>query len=66
MTTVANKFETKLKILDQYKYDAVTDQTELLWHCLKCGELIHRKTGLPEHCPSCGASQREFALIEED
>ena len=60
------KFITKLKILDQYKYDAVTEQTELMWHCLACGELIHRKQGLPERCPSCGAPQRDFALIEED
>ncbi len=49
-----------------YKYDAVSESTELLWRCSKCGELIHRKEGLPEKCPSCGASRREFALVEED
>lgn len=59
-------FTPKIKILDQYRYDAVLDQTELMWRCAKCGELMHRKDGLPEHCPSCGAPQREFALVEED
>lgn len=52
--------------LANYQYDAVAEQTELLWRCSKCGELIHRKEGLPEACPSCGASRREFALVEED
>jgi len=52
--------------LDPYDYDAVTDSTELLWRCGKCGELIHRKEGLPEKCPACGAPSREFALVEED
>jgi rubrerythrin len=60
------KFDSKLKILNQYQYDAVTEQTELLWRCSNCGELIHRKEGLPGHCPSCGAPRRDFALIEED
>jgi len=55
-----------VKILDRYQYDAVLESTELMWRCSNCGELIHRKMGLPEHCPSCGASQREFALVEED
>jgi len=49
-----------------YQYDAVSDLTELLWRCSKCGELIHRKEGLPEQCPSCGAPRQEFALVEED
>lgn len=59
-------FIPKIKILDQYHYDAVLEETELMWRCSKCGELVHRKDGLPEHCPSCGASQNEFALVEED
>ena len=59
-------FTPKIKILDQYHYDAVTEETELLWRCSKCGELMHRKEGLPEHCPSCGAPRKEFALVEED
>jgi len=49
-----------------YHYDAITDDTELMWRCGKCGQLIHRKEDLPEKCPSCGAPRREFALIEED
>lgn len=60
------KFESKIKILNDYKYDAVTEQTELMWKCDLCGEMIHRKEGIPEHCPSCGAPQREFVLVEED
>jgi rubrerythrin len=64
--TIATKFVPKMKILNNYNYDAVTESTELMWRCGKCGELIHRKEGLPEKCPSCGAPQREFALVEED
>jgi rubrerythrin len=60
------KFIPKLKILNDYRYDAVTEQTELLWRCWGCGRLSHRKDGLPAACPSCGASQREMALVEED
>lgn len=56
----------KLKIVDNYQYDAVTESTELMWRCGKCGELVHRKKGLPEKCPSCGAPQTEFSLIDED
>lgn len=60
------KFVAKVKILENYRYDAVTESTELMWRCGKCGELIHRKEGLPGQCPSCGAPQREFTLVEED
>jgi rubrerythrin len=60
------KFTPKIKMLNNYLYDAVTEQTELMWRCSKCGELIHRKEGLPEKCPSCSAPQREFSLVEED
>jgi len=60
------KFIPKIKILDDYRYDAVTARTELLWRCSRCGELLHRKTGLPDSCPSCGAPHRDFALVEED
>ena len=56
----------KTKILENYQYDAVLESTELMWRCSKCGHLVHRKEGLPEKCPSCGAPQREFALVEED
>ena len=64
--TTGVKFIPKIKILDQYHYDAMVDQTELLWRCSKCGELMPRKNGLPDRCPSCGAPHREFALVEED
>jgi rubrerythrin len=60
------KFIPKIKILNNYHYDAVAEFTELMWRCSKCGQLIHRKDGLPEKCPSCSAPQREFALVEED
>jgi rubrerythrin len=59
-------FTSKLKILTQYQYDAVSDRTELMWRCFQCGELVHREGGLPEKCPSCGAPQREFTLVDED
>ena len=60
------KFEPKIKILNNYKYDAVTEQTELMWRCTHCGELMHRKCGIPEHCPSCHGPLRDFELVEED
>ena len=56
----------RVQLPGEYRYDAVSESTELLWRCSRCGELIHRKEGLPEKCPSCGAPQREFALVEED
>jgi rubrerythrin len=60
------KFMPKIKMLNNYKYDALSDQTELMWRCSKCGQLRHRKDGLPDQCPSCRAPHREFALVEED
>ena len=64
--TTALKFPTKTRLLNHFEYDALTDQTELLWRCSHCGELIHRKDWLPGRCPSCDAPQREFNLVEED
>ena len=49
-----------------YHYDANLDQTELLWKCLRCGELIPRSFKLPDFCPSCGARKTEFVLNDED
>jgi rubrerythrin len=60
------KFESKIKILHQYTYDADSDLRELLWRCGQCGLLSHRKCGVPDYCPSCAAPHREFALVEED
>ncbi len=60
------KFIPKIKILNNYQYNAISELTELMWRCSKCGQLIHRKEGLPEKCPSCSAPQREFALVDED
>lgn len=56
----------RVQLPGEFQYDAVSESTELLWRCSRCGELIHRKEGLPEKCPSCGAPQRDFALVEED
>lgn len=64
--SVEAKSMSKVNILKNYQYDAVLESTELMWRCSNCGQLIHRKEGLPEKCPSCGAPQREFALVEED
>jgi rubrerythrin len=60
------KFNPKIKILSDYQYDAVSEHTELMWRCSHCGELIHRKEGVPEHCPSCFGPLRDFSLVEED
>ncbi len=66
MTITTPHFDAKIKILTDFKYDAVNEQTELMWRCDLCGELVHRKDGLPLHCPSCHANQNEMALVEED
>ena len=60
------KFAPKIKNPHAFEYDAVSDLRELMWRCSKCGQLIHRKEALPEKCPACAASRREFALVEED
>ena len=60
------KSAPKTKTPRHFEYDAVSDLRELMWRCSKCGQLIHRKEGLPEKCPACSASRREFALVEED
>jgi rubrerythrin len=43
---------------------------ELIWKCLKCGNLWpHREEDIdhpPEKCPSCGAPAQELELVEED
>ena len=50
----------------KYKYDAPADQTELLWKCLRCGELKPRNKWVLGPCPSCGAPKSQFVLVDED
>jgi rubrerythrin len=49
-----------------YRYDAPSDQTEILWKCLGCGELKPRNSWIPGPCPSCGAPISQFVLVDED
>lgn len=49
-----------------YRYDADHDQVEILWKCLRCGELMPRGSHPPDICPSCGARKTEFVLVDED
>jgi rubrerythrin len=42
------------------------DTMELMWRCGQCGEMGHRKDGVPEKCPSCGASRGEIEFVTED
>ena len=49
-----------------YRYDANRDQVEILWKCLRCGELMPRGSKIPDVCPSCGAPKTEFVLLDED
>jgi hypothetical protein len=51
---------------DYYGYDAVTDQTEILWKCLICGELKPRNRWILRDCPACLAPKSEFVLVDED
>jgi rubrerythrin len=50
----------------EYHYDANQDEVEIVWKCLKCGELMPRGAGVPDVCPSCGAPKTEFVLLDED
>lgn len=43
-----------------------THSMHLIYRCLECGALMSRNDGVPEQCPHCGASSREFALHTED
>ncbi len=49
-----------------YRYDALTDEVEILWKCTRCGELMPRAKGILEVCPNCGAPKEEFVLVDED
>jgi len=49
-----------------YRYDANQDQVEIIWKCLRCGELMPRASTVPDVCPSCGAPKTEFVLLDED
>ncbi len=49
-----------------YRYDANKDQVEIIWKCLRCGELMPRTASVPDVCPSCGAPKTEFVLLDED
>jgi hypothetical protein len=51
---------------DNYSYDAMTDKTEILWKCLKCGELKPRNKWVLGDCPACGAKKLQFVLVNED
>ena len=43
-----------------------TAALELVWRCLRCGELWLRQDPPPEACPNCGAPPEEFVLVTED
>jgi len=43
-----------------------TAQLELIWRCLICGYVWHRKEPLLQKCPNCGAPKEEFVLVSED
>ena len=43
-----------------------TAALELVWRCLRCGELWLREDALPAACPNCGAPREEFVLVSED
>jgi rubrerythrin len=43
-----------------------TAALELVWRCLRCGELWLRQEAPPEACPNCGAPPEEFVLVSED
>ncbi len=49
-----------------YRYDAPADRTEILWKCLKCGELRGRNEWVLGPCSSCGAPKSQFVLVDED
>jgi len=43
-----------------------TAALELVWRCLRCGELWLRQDAPLEACPACGAPPEEFVLVSED
>ena len=43
-----------------------TAALELVWRCLRCGELWLREDAPRDACPSCGAPPEEFVLVSED
>ena len=49
-----------------YRYDADAKRTEILWKCLRCGELKPRNKWALSACPSCGAPKSQFVLVDED
>jgi rubrerythrin len=58
---VANK-----PVKENYRYDATTDKTEILWKCLVCGELKQRNEWVLDKCPACSAPKSQFVLVDED
>lgn len=56
----------KPSLPSEFHYDAVNGETEILWKCLRCGELRPRGPAVPDFCPSCGAPKTEFVLVGED
>lgn len=51
---------------ENYRYDANATRTEILWKCLKCGELKPRNKWVLAACPFCGATKSQFVLVDED
>ena len=49
-----------------YRYDATTDETEILWKCLRCGKVKLRNKWVLSSCHSCGAPKSQFVLVDED
>jgi rubrerythrin len=57
---------TQIRLDQNYRYDATTDETEILWKCLRCGELKQRNKWVLSSCPACGAPKSQFVLVDED
>jgi hypothetical protein len=49
-----------------YGYDANLERTEILWKCLRCGELKPRNHWVLGDCPARGAPKSQFVLVDED
>lgn len=39
---------------------------ELVWRCMRCGEMGHLRGGLPDSCPGCAAGIEELMYWTED
>jgi rubrerythrin len=51
--------------LEDESNEVKPEKRRWIWQCQRCGNAVVAESA-PEECPRCGASWKEFTILEED